>query len=361
MTDLQRARIEDGADAVVGNFENSLRVLREWIADLTPAAGSEPGGEERDWSAWLIEREPGEDVDGQQPEYWAGSTRWGVAVRQDWTIDPFKARHFPTEAEAAAVIGDRLGFGEPVMHGFTGYPTPPTEASVAEIAAGLTELGTGGTPAFIRGYNRGFEDAWEQATPPSSVAERGGLEDAIGRLVGVAGTIAGHRGGMTFEGFYHHPYWWADLDAALAEVQQAREAAATPVAERGGLRALCEWCGATLTAEDGVWTDLDTNSGDYCPEGLAVGRTGTSPHLPRYAATPVAATPDLRAALAWAAYIAYGPRYGFDRPADGSPMTPEDVRSALASEGASQDAPASVTDDHFDDGPEFGSFVGDAT
>ncbi len=40
----------------------------------------------------------------------------------------------------------------------------------------------------------------------------------------------------------------------------------------------CEWCGDPLTAGDGVWTH--PLSGDYCPEGLAVGRTGTSPHLP---------------------------------------------------------------------------------
>lgn len=46
-----------------------------------------------------------------------------------------------------------------------GTPTkPPSEASISEIAAGLRELGTGGTPAFIRGYNRGFDDAWGQAT-----------------------------------------------------------------------------------------------------------------------------------------------------------------------------------------------------
>lgn len=52
-------------------------------------------------------------------------------------------------------------------------PTPrPSEASVAEIAEGLAEIGTGGTPAFIRGYNRGYDDAYEH-TPvdPERLAE----------------------------------------------------------------------------------------------------------------------------------------------------------------------------------------------
>jgi hypothetical protein len=39
----------------------------------------------------------------------------------------------------------------------------PSEATIEEIAAGLAELGTGGTPAFIRGYNRGYDDAFEHA------------------------------------------------------------------------------------------------------------------------------------------------------------------------------------------------------
>jgi hypothetical protein len=43
---------------------------------------------------------------------------------------------------------------------------------------------------------------------------------------------------------------------------------------------VCVWCGASLSPIDGVWTDEITRSGDYCSEGMAVGRTGTSPHLP---------------------------------------------------------------------------------
>jgi hypothetical protein len=39
----------------------------------------------------------------------------------------------------------------------------PDPATVEEIAAGIAELGTGGTPAYIRGYNRGFDDGWAQA------------------------------------------------------------------------------------------------------------------------------------------------------------------------------------------------------
>lgn len=48
------------------------------------------------------------------------------------------------------------------------------------------------------------------------------------------------------------------------------------------LTATCAWCGVPLVAADGTWTD-HAGSGDYCPEGLAVGPTGTSPHLPRVA------------------------------------------------------------------------------
>lgn len=38
---------------------------------------------------------------------------------------------------------------------------PPDETRIAEIAAGLEELGTGGTPAFIRGYNVGYDEGYE--------------------------------------------------------------------------------------------------------------------------------------------------------------------------------------------------------
>lgn len=41
----------------------------------------------------------------------------------------------------------------------------------------------------------------------------------------------------------------------------------------------CQWCGVPLTPDDGVWTEHQ-GTGDYCPEGLAVGSNGTSPHLP---------------------------------------------------------------------------------
>jgi hypothetical protein len=41
----------------------------------------------------------------------------------------------------------------------------------------------------------------------------------------------------------------------------------------------CEWCGVRLVPEWGTWVG-DHGSGDYCPEGLAVGEDGTSPHLP---------------------------------------------------------------------------------
>lgn len=42
----------------------------------------------------------------------------------------------------------------------------------------------------------------------------------------------------------------------------------------------CAWCGVPLVPSDGTWTDVAYGSGDYCPEGKAVGPTGTSPHLP---------------------------------------------------------------------------------
>jgi hypothetical protein len=51
--------------------------------------------------------------------------------------------------------------------------------------------------------------------------------------------------------------------------------------------ATCQWCGVPLVPEDGTWTEPG-GTGDYCPEGLAVGRTGTSPHLPVFKeASPV--------------------------------------------------------------------------
>jgi hypothetical protein len=40
----------------------------------------------------------------------------------------------------------------------------------------------------------------------------------------------------------------------------------------------CGWCGDTLRPYDGAW--VGDIAGDYCPEGKAVGSTGTSPHLP---------------------------------------------------------------------------------
>ena len=54
--------------------------------------------------------------------------------------------------------------------GLRWVPKRPSEASIEEIAAGIAELGTGGTPAFIRGYNRGYDDAFEHVreTPPRS-------------------------------------------------------------------------------------------------------------------------------------------------------------------------------------------------
>lgn len=54
------------------------------------------------------------------------------------------------------------------------------------------------------------------------------------------------------------------------------------VTEREALRRLpCVWCGAMLVPSDGTWTDADTGSGDYCPEGRALhDGSGTSPHLP---------------------------------------------------------------------------------
>jgi hypothetical protein len=136
-----------------------------------------------EWLAWLIERESSDG--GPQPEYWAGTTRWGLAVREDWTIDPFRARHFPTKADAEAVVtekGDRLGAAEVVEHGFTGTPQRPDPASIEEIAAGIEEIGTGGTPAFIRGYNRGYDDAYEHALEAAN-RDRQAAEEALRRVI----------------------------------------------------------------------------------------------------------------------------------------------------------------------------------
>ncbi len=52
-------------------------------------------------------------------------------------------------------------FDTPPGDRFNGEVEHPSSASIEEIAAGLAEIGTGGTPAFIRGYNRGYDDALE--------------------------------------------------------------------------------------------------------------------------------------------------------------------------------------------------------
>jgi hypothetical protein len=50
----------------------------------------------------------------------------------------------------------------------------------------------------------------------------------------------------------------------------------------------CEWCGGILRPYDGVL--VGDVAGDYCPEGKAVDSTGTSPHLPKNAQTPLGLT-----------------------------------------------------------------------
>lgn len=45
-------------------------------------------------------------------------------------------------------------------------------ARAEEIAAGIAELGTGGTPAFIRGYNAGYDDAYKHAAEADKGDER---------------------------------------------------------------------------------------------------------------------------------------------------------------------------------------------
>src|SRR5574338_1570766 len=57
-----------------------------------------------------------------------------------------------------------------------------------------------------------------------------------------------------------------------------------------GERWLCAWCGADLEPLQTGWTDIESGSGEYCPEGQAVRDWGTSPHLPVRAE---AATPPL--------------------------------------------------------------------
>lgn len=48
---------------------------------------------------------------------------------------------------------------------------PDRTARAEEIAAGIAELGAGGAPAFVRGYNVGFDDAWEQRDPSRPVGQ----------------------------------------------------------------------------------------------------------------------------------------------------------------------------------------------
>jgi hypothetical protein len=56
-------------------------------------------------------------------------------------------------------------FSEPCSCGLTAILAANCRAR--EIAAGLAEIGTGGTPAFIRGYNAGWDDAWEARSKPT--------------------------------------------------------------------------------------------------------------------------------------------------------------------------------------------------
>lgn len=72
-----------------------------------------------------------------------------------------------------------------------------------------------------------------------------------------------------------------DAAAALATIPPTAPSGSPPV---GLDEWTCDWCGNPLVPRDGVWTDEANRSGDYCPEGLAVGPTGTSPHLPRLSA-----------------------------------------------------------------------------
>lgn len=96
-----------------------------------------------------------------------------------------------SEAIIDRLIGQRPKHEYPLQPQYA--PRRPDEASIAEIAAGIEEMGTGGTPAFIRGYNRGFDDAWEQrGDPAQAVAE--GWEDLTqsGREFGI-GLVEGQR------------------------------------------------------------------------------------------------------------------------------------------------------------------------
>lgn len=124
----------------------------------------------------------------------------------------------------------------------------------------------------------------------------------------------------------------------------------------------CQWCGSPLTPDDGVWTD-DANSGDYCPEGLAVGSTGTSPHLPVAtldAARNVTAQPDLAAARvqceyghwAWPGRCEHGHVLRSQVPAEG--LDVERLAPALAVVFAYNASNASVAPDGslaFGEGP----------
>jgi hypothetical protein len=65
-------------------------------------------------------------------------------------------------------------------------------------------------------------DTTERIEPLS--AEIAVLDRAVGRLVGVAGTIARVNRDGTLDP--KHPYFWPDLDAALKDVAEARAALA---------------------------------------------------------------------------------------------------------------------------------------
>lgn len=109
-----------------------------------------------------------------------------------------------------------------------------------EIAAGLAEIGTGGTPAFIRGYNAGWDDAWEARAEDAAAP---GLREALESLP-PATCYRTHTQPDEGKGIFG-AVWLADVRRALA----AAPAAAAGARLRNALR------------KTGWWPDLDAE--DY--------------------------------------------------------------------------------------------------
>lgn len=122
----------------------------------------------------------------------------------------------------------------------------PDPATGAEIAAGLREIGVGGTPAYIRGYNRGYDDAFEEVRP---------LEARLTEAI------------STLENYGDHHEWcpaYRDTKPCACQFDEL-------------LKRLAD---SSLSAVPGTETDLDERE-TIIPQGLAANRIDSSTPIVR--------------------------------------------------------------------------------